>query len=80
MVGDGGAAEASPGHPGPECSGGQGRVDGEVQLGAGDLVVLAQGGVGGGEQAPDPGHVAVAHAAEQPARRDPQQLVARVVA
>src|SRR5215211_6382724 len=50
--GDGAAAEAGPGHAGPDRPGGQGRLDGGVELGRGHLVVVAQRGVGGGQQGP----------------------------
>src|SRR6266516_2537212 len=40
--GDGAAAEAAAGHARAECTGRQGRLDGGVQLLAGDLEVVAQ--------------------------------------
>ena len=44
------AAEAAAGHPGADRTGADGSVDGDVELGAGDLEVVAHRGVRGGEQ------------------------------
>ena len=43
------AAEAAAGHPGAQRAGGEGRVDDQVELGAGDPEVVAQRGVALGE-------------------------------
>src|SRR5687767_8348387 len=56
--GDGAAAEAGPGHAGPDRPRRHGRLDGGVELGRGHLVVVAQRGVGGGQQRAQPVQVA----------------------
>lgn len=55
---DGGAAETAAGHAGTAGAGGEGGLDGGVELGAGDLVALAQRGVGGGYEVAEAGDVA----------------------
>ena len=51
--GDDAAAEAAAGHAGAEGACGEGGVDGGVELGHGDLEVVAERGVGRGEQRAD---------------------------
>ena len=56
--GDGAAAEAGPGHARPHRPRVHGRGHGRVELGRRHLVVVAQGGVGGGQQRAQPVQVA----------------------
>ena len=55
--GDGRTAETTASHPGTQCAGLAGHLDGDVELLAGDLVVVAQRGVRGVEQGAERGPV-----------------------
>ena len=56
--GEGGTAETGARHAGADRPRGERRLHGLVQFGAGDLEVVPQRGVGGGQRRPDAGQVA----------------------